>query len=416
MLAVVQHTRRSFFVLAVASIAAVAHAADRPRRQPTEGGEWQVTVQVLESKLAIPAGNGNGVIWFGSEGSRKFQGASSVAIRGGGKEVPLTEVAFQLDADEDPRGAEETYSGVSTGLDRLGRALTSSDFSVLPIRAFHWHHMTYDGSNRSARKTVQAKGHGVEFQTEKLGATRARSIALDQYFTKSVRRYPGSGFEIHDYIFTAEYESAKENEHYVAFASGYRVFVMPELGSGAASIALLARFQTQRLDWGRNLGEGEALVDPATAGKLVKSGDDGVVDALFVAMQDEGIGNPFDSSALAVLEKVGLFDASAASRLVNIGQPRPLAMIAPLLVAKKLAVDGAKYKKAWSECDDPAYRLLLAAGAKIGGKDDPNFTKEAQLALKSKDPIVLRSLVTLANALADPLLVADAESALAAAK
>lgn len=397
-------------------------AADRPKRKPAEGGEWRINSAVIESKLSIPAGAITGAVWFRNDGNRKFTGESTLVLRSQtGEEIPLSAPVFALDAEEDARGAVEDYGSDSPDRALLSRSLTASDFSLIPIRLLQWNRVAGDGKERVATKSVQAEGQSVEWSSERLGTTRLGGLTHDQLFTRCVRRFRPSGFEIHDYLFTAEYHSDKEAEHYVAYATGYRAIVHPtRLGSDGkrpeGGMLALIRLQASRLDWEREMGQGEALVPEGEAAKIAKKGEEKIVDALFASMQDEGIGDPYDSPALAILRRTGSFDKAAATRLVNIGSPKPLAMVTPLLVEKGFEIDGTKFKKLWSDADDPVLRLLYAAGAQLGGKSDPAYSKEAKLAANSKDPRVLRAALTLATALADPLLAADVEAALSASK
>ncbi len=405
----------------LAALAPPALAGERPKRKPAEGGEWKIDASVVESHLDVPTGALTGVIWFQNDGGRKYSGESSLVLRAtDGSEIALPAPAFELDADEDVKGAAEDYAGAAVARDLLARAATSSDFSLLPLRAMQWHQMPFAGGKQVASKSMQAVGQSVEWNAEKLDTVRFNGNTHDQYFTRSVRRFQASGFEIHDYIFTCEYESAKDAEHYVAFGCGYRAFVHPTLKAKDGKrpdggLFLLVRFKAARLDWDRAMGKGNSMVPPADEANLVKKADVEALDALFSAMQDEGIGDPFDSPALALLRRTGAFDRAAATRFVNMGSPKPMAMIVPLLVEKGLEVDGTKFRKLWSAADDPVHRLLYAAGAQLGGKGDAAFRQEAKLATGSTDARVLRAALVLANALSDPLLVADAEAALASA-
>lgn len=407
--------------LALLLAALVPHAAaERPKRKPLEGGEWRVDATIVDSRIAVPAGTLGGVVWFQNEGGRKFAGESTLVLAGGGSELRLEAPRFALDAEEDALGAAEDYGDGALDPKWLARSFAASDFTLVPIRLLQWNRMTWSGKDRIARKSVKAEGQAVEWSAEKLGTTRMTGLTHDQFFTRCVRRFQPSGYEIHDYLVTTEYHSDKESEHYVAHGAGYRALVHPtRLGADGkrpeGGLLLLVRLSATRLEWDREMGKGDPMAAEADAANLAKKGEEKIVDALFRAMEDEGIGDPFDSPALAILRRTGSLDKSAATRLVNIGSPKPLAMVAPMLVEKGFEVDGAKFKKLWSETDDPVLRLLYAAGAQLGGKGDPAFAKEAKIAALSKDPGVLRAALTLATALADPLLQADVEAALAAA-
>lgn len=409
-------------ILTILATVDSAHAvAERPKRKPLEGGEWRIDAAILESRIGIPTGAITGVVWFQNEGGRKFGGESTLVHVAGGTETRLEAPSFALDAEEDAMGATEDYGDGALAAKWLSRSLASSDFTLVPIRLLQWHRVTWSGKDRIATKSVRAEGQAVEWSSEKLGTARLGGLTHDQFFTRCVRRFQPSGYEIHDYLVTAEYHSDKEAEHYVAFGCGYRALVHPtRTGHDGArpegGLLALIRLSAARLDWEREMGAGEPLIPDAEAANVAKRGEEKILDALFRAMEDEGIGDPFDSPALAILRRTGSLDKAAATRLVNIGSAKPLAMVAPLLVEKGFEVDGAKFKKLWNEADDPVMRLLYAAGAQLGGKGDPAFVKEAKIAANSKDRRVLRAALTLAAALADPLLQADIENAIAAAK
>jgi hypothetical protein len=395
--------------------------ADRPQRKPAEGGEWRVSIAVLESHLSLPAGNATGVVWFQNGGNRKYAGETNLVFRAGAEEIAIAAPDFALDADEDAAGLAEEYAGAAVSRALLARSLTASDFALVPIRALQWQRIAGVSGERIAKKSVNAVAQSVEWSAERFGTARLGGLTHDQILTRCVRRFQPSGFEIHDYLFTAEYHSEKESEHYVAFATGYRAFVHPGVtiqGGKRPEGGLLAlvRIQATRLEWDRKMGDGDPMVPDTDAATVLKRGDEAILDALFRAMEDEGIGDPFDSPALALVRRTGAFDKAAATRLINIGKPKPLAMAVPLIVEKGFDVDGAKFKKLWSDADDPVLRLLYAAGAQQGGKSDPAFRQETKVASNSSDPRVLRAALVLANALADPLLAADVEAALSSAK
>ena len=129
-------------------------------------------------------------------------------------------------------------------------------------------------------------------------------------------------------------------------------------------------------------------------------------------MQREGIGDLFDSPSAFTMASVGLLDERNLGRLIKIEEPKPLAMLAPQIVEMGLKFDGSTHLKLWKQARDPVRRLLLAAGAKAGGEDDPAFRRDAALAVNSNNEAVLRAVVVLAKALDDVALEAKARKKL----
>ncbi len=402
-------------------LASTALGAERPKRQPSEGGEWKVEVSVVASQLAIPTGTARGFVWMQNEGSRKYVGGSTLALHTQKGDLAFAEPSFQLDADEEPKGAKESLPSGGPSQEQLLRTLTTSDLSLLPVRALQFHHMTFESAKHTATKSVKAEGQKVDWTDDRLGATRIAGTSYDEYFSRCVRRFEGTEYEIRDYVFTAEYDSPKNSEHYVAFSRGYRAILHPSLPAADGTrpdggLLLLVRFSATRLEWDKNMGKGEPVIDAGDEASLAKTGEEWVQDGLLRTLDSDGIGDPFDSPTIAILRAMGSFDAAAAKRVTSMTSPKPLAIIVPLLVEKKLEVDGTKFKRLYSDCDDPVYRTLYAAGAQLGGKGDPSFKEEAAFAASSKDPRVLRAARALASALSDTALVAKIDAALGTKK
>lgn len=379
---------------------------ERPVRPPVGGGSLHVTLSIAKAHGHLKPGDSDGEIWFEPTGSKKYRGATTLAPLGAdGAAIALPEVAFQLDADLDPLGAEEPLPGpLASGL--LLRAATSSDLALIPIRLLLPHKMNYDGTSREATKAVQCVGATVEMREVKLGARRIEGVSHDLYFTRSVRRYQPSGYQIHDYVLTAE-DAA---EGYVMAGAAMRVLIAPPGAAGAtdgpeAGVLLVSRIQCDRLNW----LNGRVLVPASEMSGLLEKFGQNLANGLFEAMETEGLGDPFDSPSAVALATTGMLDDKTVARLLNIGHPKSLAMLAPQLVAARVRFDPAVYLKLWRAADDPVRRLLLAAGARAGGADDPAFVREATLAVAGHDRKALRAARLLASALGDQALVAEAD-------
>ncbi|MBI4882169.1 MAG: hypothetical protein HY812_21285 [Planctomycetes bacterium] len=400
---------------AVSAIPAQASAQglERPKRRPDGGGLLQVTLAVPSSALNVKTGSRasfSGTIWYERLAGNKYRGATTLAMEdASGRSTKLPDFALQLDADSDPAGAADPLSGSTLQDSVLFRALASSDLGLLPVRVLLPHLMPYGGNSRSASKEVQLEGATVEWHEDNLGTRRLRGTVADLYFTRSVRRFPSSGFQIHDFVLACEFK----DEGVVAYGSGLRLLVHPtrKLEGGEkprAGVFHIATFTATQLEW---LSE-EPYLDAGEKTGLEDKFRFGLENALFEALKTEGIGDPFDSPAVFALEQAALLDARSAQRLINLDSPKVLAMTAPLLVESGVSFDGAPHLKYWKSADDPLERLLLAAGAAAGGKKEPRFAQEAEMALHSKDPSLLRAVKLLAKALNDPLLAGEAEKAL----
>lgn len=390
---------------------------DRPKRKPDSGSLVQLRATVAFSQLGLgfgAHGSFSGQAWFVSGVSRKYTGKHRVDVKdAAGAALPPADLAFQLDADEDAKGSDENIPEHDVPVALAGRIAASSEFALFPLRMLIPHHMEYGGSSGKSHKEVKAIGSTVEWDEERLGTVRIEGLTYDQLFTRSVRRFAGSSWEIHDYVLTVE----EPKDQIIAGSMALRMFVNSTwkgkdgrpLEGGVVQLAQLA---CTHQEW---MSERE-IVPAADKAKLEQKFAQKLVDGLFIAMASEGVGDPFDSPAAVALAQSDLLDANGLGRLINIGNPKSLAMVVPLLAKKPFEFDPSSHLKLWRASDDPVLRLLYAAGAKFGGAKDPGFEKDLDLALQSKDPKVLRAAVLLATALGDPMKVADAEAALGAAR
>ena len=402
---------RAAFALMLALVAAAPAVAqkERPKRRPAEGGYLGVRLTILHSELdGIATDDTNGSVWFVPTTGKDFEGGADLAVATGSGDVDLPDFDIKLDADYDAFGAEEPANG-PLDTDLVLRALSSSDLSLIPIRLLIPHRMTYDGNSREATKEIQCTGATVEMGETKLGTRRFEGIPHDVYFTTIVRRFQPSGYQIHDYVVTAE----DKDEGYVMAGAALRALIHPTLGPDGgrpaeAGVLMIVRADVHQLHWLRD----RSLLEQKDQEWVAQKFEQNLMNGLFAAMQREGVGDLFDSPSALTMATVGLLDERNLGRLINIEDPKPLAMIAPQIVDMGLEFDGATHLKLWKEADDPVRRLLLAAGAAAGGKKDPAFKREAKLAVQSSDRSVLRAARVLATALGDAALAAEAANKL----
>ncbi|MBL8768434.1 MAG: hypothetical protein JNL94_13755 [Planctomycetes bacterium] len=394
----------------VTSTFALAHDADaqgltKPKRRPEGGSQFAIERTVVASAIGTEGSKLTGSVWLERKMGNKFVGQAFLSDAKTGK-LALPDIQFQTDADLDPAGADESIDVGSLDAMFLGRAASSSDLALLPIRALLPHNTHFDGKSRKSTREVKVAGATVEFTETDLGSPPLHADATEMYFTRIVRRYQPSGFEIHDYVLSYK----KRPEDFLLASRALRMLVHPagktadgkHPSGGVFEVSLLT---AQQIDFRDD--------EPALEDKERKKVDDKfqekLLDALFEAMPTEGLGDPFDSPAAIGARASGLLDQRAVARLLNIGHPRALASTAPLLVEKSFTFDPAVYVKAWRIADDPVERLLLAAGAAAGGAKEPRFTEEAKLALQSQDPRVLAAVLALAKGLKDDALIAQAQ-------
>lgn len=382
-----------------------AQGLTKPKRRPEGGSQFAIERTVVLSAIGTDGSKLTGSVWLERKMGNKFVGQAILTDAKAGK-LTLPDIQFQTDADLDPAGASETVD-VATLHDVLtGRAAASSDLALLPIRALLPHNTHFDGKNRKSTREVKVDGATVEFTETDLGSPPLHADATEMYFTRVVRRFQPSGFEVHDYVLTFK----KRPEDFLLASRALRMVVHPSAKTAAGEhpaggVFEIALFEAQQTDFRDD--------EPALEDKEIKKVDDKfqekLLDALFEAMPSEGLGDPFDSPAAVAARASGLLDQRAVARLLNIGHPRALASTAPLLVEKSFTFDPAAYVKAWRTADDPVERLLLAAGAAAGGAKEARFAEEAKLALQSKDPRVLAAALALAKGMKDKALIAEAE-------
>ncbi|MFG0318539.1 MAG: hypothetical protein ACF8XB_14790 [Planctomycetota bacterium JB042] len=409
-------TSRPLLTLTLSLALGVSGAAqtppEKPMRQPDGGHFLEVSLHVPFSALDIASGPDatfEGTVWIERLSGRKYRGATTMMIESrAGSEITLPPLDFKTDADSDPIGEPES---LGTGLPSsiyLHRLLSSSDFSLLPLRAVLPHAMPYTGRSRDAKKEYQPQGMGavVEMHERDLGIKRVGAFPLTRHFYRSVRRFQPSGWELHDYIYSAE----EKDDEAIFFSCGLRLLAHPTatLPDGTrpdSGVFHVASFNAVYLDW-----FGAAAVNPSESDKLMKPRDrEGqyekyrgeLQNALYDALQSQGLGNPFDSPATFAMQHAELIDERLVQRLINLGNAKVLAQVAPALVEDDVAFDGKTHLKLWKEADDPTERLLLAAAAAKGGASDDDFLRECRLAVNSKSRTVRRAAWYLAKALGD---------------
>ena len=385
---------------------------EKPPRKPDGGGYFEVNLAVPYSGLALDSGpkaNYRGLLWFERLVGKKFQGATSLTlVDRSGQPAKLPNIEFEVDANLNARGAEEALGGGIPDALCL-RAVSSSGISLLPVRTLVPHLMEYAGRQREALAEWQAVGATVAMHERSLGPRRLRGDMADQYFTHTVRRLQPSGYELHDFVFTCEIVK----DETVLYGRGIRLLTHPtaKLPSGESppsGVFQMLSFNVHQREW---LSD-EFFLDQRERSALDGKFEDSLVNALFDAMDGEGVGNPFESPAAFALVKSDLLNAHTMKRMINLKNSKLLTLTAPPLVENPFEFDTSVHLTFWKTADDPAERLLLAAAARAGGADEPAFREEAQLAIGSGDPIVLRAALVLAQALKDRQLTAAAQKAL----
>ncbi|MCC7170639.1 MAG: hypothetical protein IT459_09335 [Planctomycetes bacterium] len=403
-------TTRFAFLTTLATLAiycapdAQAQGLTKPKRRPEGGTQFAIERTVVASAIGTEGSKLTGSVWLERKMGNKFVGQAALTDAKAGK-LTLPDIQFQTDADLDPAGAEETLDVGTLDSAFLGRAASSSDLGLLPVRALLPHNTHFDGKSRKSTREVKVVGATVEFTETDLGSPPLHADATEMYFTRIVRRHQPSGFEIHDYVLTYK----KRPEDFLLASRALRMLVHPSGKTadgkhppgGVFEVSLLT---AQQIDF----RDDEPALEDKEQKKVDEKFQEKLLDALFEAMPSEGLGDPFDSPAAIGARASGLLDQRAVARLLNIGHPRALASTAPLLVEKSFTFDPAVYVKAWRIADDPVERLLLAAGAAAGGAKEPCFAEEAKLAMQSKDPRVLAAALALAKGMKDTALIAEA--------
>ena len=393
--------------------AALGADLEKPTRKPDGGAYFEVAVAVPVSSLDLASGpkaNYRGRLWLERLMGKKFQGGTDLTVQDrSGNPVSLPEIAFQVDANLNAAGADEDLRGPLIKAALCQRAAASSGISLLPVRALLPHLMEYESRQRKALAEWQAVGATVEMRESSLGPKRLRGTMADQYFTHAIRRLQPSGYELHDFVLTCE--DAKEET--VMYARGLRLLVHPTLklpdGSIPPSgIIQMLTFTAHQLEW---LSD-EGYLSQSERSSLDSKYEDGLVNALFEAIDGEGVGNPFESPAAFALASSGLLHERTVKRMVALKNSKLLTLTAPLIVDQPFTFDTALYLTFWKTADDPAERLLLAAAAAAGGAKESAFAEEGRMALGSKDAIVLRSVLVLGKALKDTALTSAAKRAL----
>ncbi|MFH0944605.1 MAG: hypothetical protein V2A76_05345 [Planctomycetota bacterium] len=406
---------KSQTMLLLLALAPLAPAADleRPARKPDGGAYFEVSVAVPLSSLDLlsgPKANYRGKLWLERLVGKKFRGGCDLTMQDrSGNPVTLPDIGFQVDANLNVTGAEEDLSGPTLPNALCRRAVASSGISLLPVRALLPHLMEYESRQRKALAEWQAVGATSEMRETNLGPKRLRGTMADQYFTHAIRRLQPSGYELHDFVLTCEDTSEEE----VMYARGLRLLVHPTLklpdgGAPPSGVLQMLTFSAHQLEW---LSDQEYL-SPQEQSSLDSKYEDSLVNALFNAIDGEGVGNPFESPAAFALASSGLLDERTMRRMVALKNSKLLTLTAPLVVDNPFAFDPELHLTFWNTADDPAERLLLAAAATVGGAKEAAFAKEGRMALGSNDPIVLKAALVLGKALKDQDLISRAEWAL----
>lgn len=405
--------RLPVLLLALMSASPASASLERERpsgRRPDGAGSVNVSVKVQRSELTLAQGaEFAGDLWYSPTGNGGYEGGVAMKARTRAGDVALPDLTFKLDAARNPFGAEETLGVPDLADAMLLRATSSSDFGLVPMRVIVPHIMEFDeDGGKAGTDEVSCSGGGstVFLSSRKSDRLQIDGIWLETYFTRSVRYYQPSGYQIHDYVLTAE----AEDEDFITAAYALRVLVHPTIQLGGrhpeGGVLLVLEIATNQRKW-----PGSGLRAPTSDLKRLRANfERDLCNALFDRMKDEGVGNPFDSPAAIALRDSQLLDERTAQRLVkaNKDDAKSLAILGALLVDGRFSYEPDGHLKLWRKETDPARRLLLAAGAKAGGASDPEFARELKLALHSNDPVVLRAAACLAKALGDSAAEAEA--------
>lgn len=405
--------------MVVALTLGAAHGADDEVARPTSArpsgaARFLVSVTTHRDKLSEDGGGlggFSGEVWFQPVGGGKYEGGTSLSPANADlddDDAVLTKIAFRLDASLNPYGEEETLGVPDLDESLLLRAASSSDLAIAPMRMLVPHLMEFEGSSRESRIEVKCSGGGatVEMEAKRLGTQRINGTQHDLVFTRILRRFEPSGYQLHDFVLTAK----DSGEDFISASYALRLLVHPTLTvAGTHPTAGLLRATTLEanvMTWAsrktsRAGSRSGGNCPPEDMAALRGHFELHVGNALFKRMEVEGVGDPFDSPASLALQDTRLLDERTAQRLINTGNPKALAMLSALMVESRFSYDPATHLKLWKAEDDPARRLLLAAGARVGGAKDPRFAEELKLAIESSDRAVLRAAACLAKALGD---------------
>lgn len=393
-----------------------AEEPTKPKRRPQESGFLEVTLSVPHSVFDFTSGNRSrttGSIWFERTMGRYVGGADLSVKDKDGRDIDLPSLDFKVDAAYDPNGEEESLGGASIPNEYMFRALATSDLALIPIRALLPHRIEFDGKSKTSHQ-AKAIGAQVDVSESDLGPGRVGGIMTNRYFTRTVRRFVPSNYELHDYVLTAE----DPKEGFVMYSCGLRLLVhptklAPDGTRPPSGVFHVTQFEATQLKWyadGPRFDDDDRLVPPRDQKSLRDSKYvSGLENALFEALQVEGIGNPFENPAAFALVHGDLLNEKSFQRLINLKSTKVLILTAPLVVENPVPFDPKTHLAAWQKADDPAERLLLAAAAVAGGAKKPEFQHEAEIAVNSKDATVLRAAMVLANALGDAALAARAK-------
>lgn len=334
-----------------------------------------------------------------------MQAATSIQLRNGrGRLMDVPEqILFRLNDKNIAYGAAEDLSGPDLPEELTHRLLAKSDFALIPLRMLYPQEISTSSGGRAATDVIDHESYHAFFQQKFTGVERISRTPLRSYTCRTVRTFRPSGFQLIDYIQTFE----DERDMTVMASFAIRMLVHPDRSlsgdqrppGGVFHISLIRAYQ---LDWLKEVPvisteEWERRFDKWT-GRLG--------DQLFLAAAEEGIGDPFDSSAAVALRVMGVLRESALHRLASTADPKPLAILASQLAELPLAYDPARFAEARNKSADPVTRLLLGTALAAAGGADEELVHEARLALHSTDGRTLRAAFLLARSLADPRLAA----------
>ncbi len=408
-------------VLAIATLTPplLPEEPTKPTRRPQESGFLEVTLSVPHSVFDFTSGNRSrttGSIWFERTMGHYVGGADLEVKDAAGRDIDLPSLDFKVDAAYDPNGEEESLGGPSIPNEYLFRALSTSDLALLPMRAMLPHRIEFGGKSKTSHQ-AKAIGAQVDVAESDLGPGRVGGIMTNRYFTRTVRRFVPSNYELHDYVLTSE----DPKDGFVMYSCGLRLLVHPTKTAPdgkrpPSGVFHVTQFEAVQLKWfadGPRFEEDDRLV-PAREQKSLRDSKyaTGLENALFDALQVEGIGNPFENPAAFAFVHGELLTEKTFQRLINLNQPKVLVLTAPFVVENPIPFDPKAHVAAWKKADDPAERLLLAAAAVAGGEKNAQFKREAEIAVHSKDDTVLRAALVLANALGDASLAERAKQGL----
>ncbi len=397
------------FALA-ASLAAPAHGApQKPVRQPKGGSGSQISIFVPWTSLGLGRGMNEsfeGKLFFWQPSGPVYTVLTDLALRdASGRDLAIPDsITFRLAKDGEPAGAKENLDAVPLPPELRYRLVAESDFSLVPLRMLFPHDMPGATHGKPREKSASHEFWHIDVSERNLGGEKVSQTDLEKQFTRTVRTFRPSGFQAIDYVQT--WEDTRDKTVMAAF--GVRILAHPtrplddgrEAPSGVFHVAVLKAYQ---LDWLKET----IVIDSTEWDGRFPAFQDRLADALFDGIEEEAIGDPFDSPSALALRTLRVLTDTSLNRLTSEASTKALAAVAPHLLDLPIGYDPARFAAGRSRTEDPVARTLLAAACASAGLSDPALIVDARLGLHSKGDTVQHAAALFARVLADPTLVPD---------